>query len=72
MYVLFNEQHHQHFVHRRSRASGYQRPFAAAEHGGLAVWAHSPLYPGLGAAAIAAGRCISGGAQPRPLTRFRF
>ena len=45
---------------------------AAAEHGRLVVWAHSPLFSGLGAASIAAGRCISAGATPRPLTRFRF
>ena len=45
---------------------------AAAEHGRLAVWEHSPLFSGLGAASIAAGRCISAGAPSRPLTRFRF
>ena len=45
---------------------------AAAEYGGLAVWEHSPLFSGLGAASIAADRCISAGAPSRPLTRFRF
>ena len=32
---------------------------AAAEYGRLAVWEHSPLFSGLGAASIAAGRCAS-------------
>ena len=32
---------------------------AAAEYGRLAVWVHSPPFSGLGAASIAAGRCIS-------------
>jgi len=42
---------------------------AAAEHGRLAVWAHSsPLFSGLGVASTAAGRCIGAGAPPRPLT----
>ena len=45
---------------------------AAAEHGRLAVWVHPPLFSGLGAASTAAGWCISAGAPPRPLTRFRF
>ena len=45
---------------------------AAAEYyGRLAVWAHSPLFSGLGAASTAAGRYISAGSPPRPLTRFR-
>ena len=39
----------------------------AAEYGRLAVWEHSPLFPGLGTASIAAGRCISAGAPSRPL-----
>ena len=34
---------------------------AAAEYDRLAVWAHSPLFSGLGAASTAAGRCISAG-----------
>ena len=38
--------------------------FAAAEYNRLAVWAHSPLFSGLGAAFTAAGRCISAGAPP--------
>ena len=41
---------------------------AAAEYGRLVVWAHSPLFSGLGATSTAAGRCISAGAPPRPLT----
>ena len=45
---------------------------AAAEYGRLAVWGHSPLFPGLGAACIAAGRCISAGAPSRQLAPFRF
>ena len=45
---------------------------AAADNGRLAVWAHSPLFSGLGAASTAAGRCISAGAPPRPLTRALF
>ena len=45
---------------------------AAAEYGPLGVWEDSPLFAGLGAASIAAGRCISAGAPSRPLTRFRF
>ena len=36
------------------------------------MWEHSPLFSGLGAASIAAGRCISAGAPSRPLTRVRF
>ena len=31
---------------------------AAAEYGRPAVWAHSPLFSGLGAASTTAGRCI--------------
>ena len=45
---------------------------AAAEYGRLAVWGHSPLFSGLGAASIAAERCISAGAPSRPLNRFSF
>ena len=45
---------------------------AAAEYGRLAVWGHSPLFSGLGAASTAAGQCVSAGAPPQPLTRFRF
>ena len=45
---------------------------AAAEYGRLVVWVHSPVFSGLGVASTAAGRCISAGAPPRPLTRFRF
>ena len=45
---------------------------AAADYGRLAVWEHSPLFSGLGAASIAAGRCVSAGAPCRPLTRSRF
>ena len=45
---------------------------AAAEYDWPAVWAHSPLFSGLGAASTATGWCISAGAPPRPLTRFRF
>ena len=45
---------------------------AAAEYGRLAVWEHSPLFSGPGAASIAAGRCISAGDPSRALTRFRF
>ena len=40
---------------------------AAAEYGRLALWEHSPLFSGLSAASIAAGRCISAGAPSRPL-----
>ena len=43
---------------------------AAAEHGRLAVWEHSPLFSGLGAASIATRRCTSAGAPSRPSTRF--
>ena len=42
------------------------------EYGRLAVWAHSPLFSGLGAASTAAGRCISAGVPPRPLTPDSF
>ena len=45
---------------------------AAAEYGRLAVWEHYPRFSGLGAASIAAGRCISAGVPSRPLTRFGF
>ena len=45
---------------------------AAAEYGRLVVWAHSPLFSGMGADSTAAGRCISDSAPLRPLTRFRF
>ena len=45
---------------------------AAAEYGRQAVWKHSRLFSGLGAATIAAGQCISAGAPPQPLNRFRF
>ena len=41
---------------------------AAAEYGRLVVWVHSPVFSGLGVASTAAGRCISAGAPPRPLT----
>ena len=44
---------------------------AAADYGRLAVWEHSPLFSGLGAASTTAGRCISAGAPARPLTRLR-
>ena len=44
----------------------------AAEYGRLAIWEHAPLFSGLGAASIAAGRCISAGAPSRPLTLFHF
>ena len=45
---------------------------AAADYGLLAVWAHSSLFSGLGAASTTSGRYISAGAPPRPLTHFRF
>ena len=37
----------------------------------VAVWEHSPLLSGLGAASTTAARCISAGAPPRPFTCFR-
>ena len=39
---------------------------------GWPCWHPPPLFSGLGAASTAAGWCISAGAPPRPLTRFRF
>ena len=44
---------------------------AAAENGWLAVGEQSPLLSGLGAASIAAGRCISAGA-PSTVDSFSF
>ena len=40
------------------------RALAPAKDGGLAVWAQSPLFSGMGAASTAAGRCISAGGPP--------
>ena len=65
-------EHHTYLVQRRYRASGYTGSLAAAEYGRLAVWEHSPLFWALSATSTAAGRCISTGAPPRPLTSFRF
>ena len=44
----------------------------AAEYGRLALWEHSLLFAGLGAAYTAAGQSISAGAPPQPFTRFGF
>ena len=68
--VLFEQ--HPYFVRRTSRALQHTDALAAAEYGWLAVWEHSALFSGLGAASIAAGRCISAGAPSRTLTRFHF
>ena len=65
--ILFEQ--HAYFVQRRSRAWTYRRPCSSS--GRLALWAHSTLFSGLGAASTAAGRYISAGSPPRPLTRFR-
>ena len=68
--MLFEQ--HPYFVYSADLVLQETGALAAAEYGPLAVWAHSPLFPGLGAASTSAGRCINAGAPPRPLTRFRF
>ena len=67
--MLFDE-HHPYFS-SADLALQDTGALAAAEYSGrLAVWAHSPPFSGLGAASTSAGRCISAGAPPRPLTRL--
>ena len=68
--MLFEQ--HPYFLSSADLALQDTGALAAAAYGRLAVWEHSPLFSGLGATSTAAGRCISAGAPPRPLTRFRF